>query len=398
MICYMRLLMVHNFYREDGGENSVFRAIVGLLRRRGHDVIEYTRNSREIQAFTTTVKASLLLAGLYSPRTVHEIRSLIARERPHVAIVQNVFPLISPSIYPTLRMAGVPVIQMVYNYRFICPNAHLYTHGSICERCVRGSMLNAVRYSCYQHSAIASAWYAAIIGWHRCIGTFQRIDHFGVPDNFMRHKLGEGGLPVERMIVLGNPFDLPPRSSSSPEENYVLFVGRIIRQKGLMTLIRAVSQADDTARLIVVGDGDDRARCETEGARLLGDRIEFRGAVWGEPLVDLLARSMMIAIPSEWYDNAPLILYQALAAGKPVVASRINGLPEVVSDGVEGLLAQPGDVTDWAVALRRLITSPVRRQEMGEAARRRAESEFTADAFYARLTRLFNAVIPEAAF
>jgi glycosyltransferase involved in cell wall biosynthesis len=392
----MRLLLAHNFYSEDGGENSVFRSITALLRQRGHEVIEYTRDSGDAQ--TLPARAALLAEGLYSARTAREVRSLVARERPDLAIVQNVFPLITPSIYVALREAKAPVAQLVYNYRFICPDAHLYTQGAICERCVRGSTLNAVRYRCYRHSILASAFYAAVIGWHRRAGTFQHIDHFGLPDNFMRHKLGEGGLPMDRMTVLGNPFEPPLRPPRLPEENYVLFVGRIVQQKGLLTLIRALAQADESARLIVVGDGDDRARCEAEGARLLGNRVGFRGAVWGEPLADLLGRSMAVAIPSEWYDNAPLILYQAFAFGKPAIASAINGLPEVVTDGVDGLLARPGDVADWAGTLKRLLASPDLRRRLGEAARRKAEAEFTPDAFYARLTKIFHALLPQAAF
>src|SRR5574341_1520095 len=255
----MRLLLVHNYYREPGGENEVFRLLGETLRAHGDDVLEYTRDSRELDALYPTARARVFADGFYSARTAREDAAPARDARLQAALVQNVFPLISPSVYSALRRIGLPVAQLVYNYRFICPDAHLFTDEAICERCVRGSTLSAVIHKCYRDSRLFSAWYAGIIGWHRARGTFAAIDRFLVPDDFMRRKLAEGGLPADRARVLGNPFDLAGYTPGDAEEDFILFVGRLIRQKGILTLVRALSQARTAARLVVVGDGEARA-------------------------------------------------------------------------------------------------------------------------------------------
>lgn len=389
----MKLLLVHNFYREDGGESSVFRLLAAILRAHGDTVVEYTRHNRELDAGGAPARARTLVAGFHSPRTAREVTALVREAKPDVAFVQNVFPLISPSVYTALRRAGAPIVQLVYNYRFICPNAHLYTHGAICERCVRGSTLNAIRQRCYQGSHLSSSWYAGILGWHRARGTFAAIDHFLVPDHFMREKLAAGGLPVDRMTVVGNPFEVHGYAPGGEEGDYILFVGRLIPQKGIMTLVRAFARAQTGSRLVVVGDGPMRGAADELARETAPGKVVFRGTVWGPELRELLARCRFLCVPSEWYDNAPLVLYQAFALGKPAIVSDINGLPEVVEHGQQGLLAAPGDVQAWCEQIARLDGDASLRRRLGRNARRKAESEFTAAAYYRRLRKAVDALV-----
>lgn len=386
----MKLLLVHNYYAQDGGEDAVFRHLAALLERRGHPVVRYERHNRELEGAS---RLRVVADGFHSRRTAREVRELVERERPQLALVQNVFPLVSPSVYTALRAAGVPTVQLVYNYRLVCPNAHLYTQGAVCERCVHGSLWNAVRYSCYR-SRLESAWYAAILGSHR--STFAALDGFVVPDGFMRAKLAEGGLPADRIVPVGNPFDLAGYDPGAPEEDYFLFVGRLVRQKGILTLVRAFAQVPAPRRLRVVGDGPERAEAEALARELAPGRVEFLGLVWGDEVRALMARSLAVCIPSEWYDNAPLLLYQAYALGRPVIASRIDGIPEVVAHGEDGLLAAPGDVADWAAQVTRLGQDEHLRRSLGRAARAKAESQFSEDAYYARLTRALERLLPRA--
>lgn len=386
----MRLLLAHNFYREEGGENSVYRALAALLRDAGHEVVEYVRDSRELDGQGALARAAAIPAGFASRRTAREVSALVARARPQAALVQNVFPLISPAIYGTLRELAVPVGQLVYNYRFLCPDGHLFTRGAICERCLRGSTLPAVRFACYRDSRLASAWYAGIVGWHRWRDTFARIDAFGVPDRFMEAKLAAGGLGLGRCVVLGNPFDLPPRPPALARGDGLLFVGRLVPQKGLGTLLRALAASGLDAPLTVVGDGPARAALEAEARAWLGDRVRFLGPVFGEQVAELMANSAALVVPSEWYDNAPLVVYQAFAAGLPVLASDIDGLPEVVEHERTGLLVPPGDVAAWAAALRRACGDPSARMRWGAAARERAERDFGAAAYGARVDELLR--------
>jgi glycosyltransferase involved in cell wall biosynthesis len=148
-------------------------------------------------------------------------------------------------------------------------------------------------------------------------------------------------------------------------------------------------------RLVVVGDGPQRAVAEAEARRLLGERVSFRGALFGAPMRELLKDALALAVPSEWYDNAPLVVYEALAAGVPVVASRIDGLPELVDDSL-GVLAPPGDVGGWSEALERLL-EPDRRRAWSAGARRRAETELCPEAYLERFEAMLAQLLAHVA-
>lgn len=391
-----RILMVHNQYRERGGESSVFENEMRGLRERGHDVVVYQQSNESVAGLGPLHKLRVVVEAYGSSATRRDLGELLAKARPDVAIVQNVFPLISPSVYTTLHAHAVPVIQAVYNYRLICPAAELYSQGEICERCVRGSMLNAVTRKCYRDSRVASAWYASIIALHRRLGTFERcIDAFMVPDHFLGRKLAEGGLPAAKMWRNANPFFLPAAPSNIGHAGYVLYVGRLTRPKGVLTAIDAMRLVSCRARLLVVGAGELESEIEQELERDdLRARVSFVGPKWGDELASLIAGAVALLVPSEWYDNLPQVLCQANAAGKPVIASRINGIPEYVVEGVNGLLFEPGDRAALARSIDHLASLPSEQYAtLCRTTREHAEAEFDYAAHYERLMRLIETLV-----
>ena len=148
-------------------------------------------------------------------------------------MVQNVFPLISPSVYYALRSEGIPIVQLVYNYRFVCPDAQLFSLGEICERCVLGNHWHAVARKCYRNSRALSAWYAAILKLHRVTETFARnIDQFIIPDNFLGTRLIKGGIPAQKIKKNVNPFFVEDYQPCYEPGEFILYVGRLGETKG----------------------------------------------------------------------------------------------------------------------------------------------------------------------
>jgi len=145
----VKILLIHNFYRQYGGETAVFEAEREMLRAAGHGVISYTRDSKEIEGFGPLKRAALAPNAIWARDSHREIGALLAREAPDVAHFTNTFPLISPSAYYACRKAQVPVVQSIHNYRLICPAATLWRDGAICEECVDHSLLRSVQHACY---------------------------------------------------------------------------------------------------------------------------------------------------------------------------------------------------------------------------------------------------------
>lgn len=376
----MKILAVHNFYRTFGGEDSVFTQDVALLRAAGTQVVEYARRSEElVNERLPWRKAANAFGIVYNRRTVREVRAIVREHRPDVALVQNVFPLVSPSVYYVLDAERIPIVQLLYNYRWICPNASLYTRGRICEACIHGAFRHAVRNVCCQGRISQTLLYTASISLNRKWGrVMERMDALITPDRFLKEKMIEAGLPADRIHPVHNPFDARAISPAWPHNGYVLFVGRLERHKGVYTLLKAMELLSDIPwRVVGAGPEEEEVRRQMEAFSPRNGT--FLGYRMGEAMLEQMRGAAAVVVPTEWYDNAPLIVDQAFACGKPVIASRIDGIPEVVEHEATGLLFAPGDANGLAGCIRRLLSDEPERLRLAHNARRKAESEFTAE-------------------
>jgi len=392
-------LLIHNYYQEPGGESGVFENLLRLLQRVGQEVEVYSRDNSEILSFSRKDKALMGVGAFFSLRTWSEVKALVRRKRPHVAIVQNVFPLISPSVYYALQSEGIPTIQLVYNYRFVCPDAQLFSLGEICEKCVLGNHWHAVARKCYRDSRALSVWYAAILKLHRVARTFARNnDLFIIPDNFLGTRLIKGGIPAHKIKKNVNPFFVEDYQPSYEPGEFILYVGRLVRQKGVFTLIKAMSHSSPAGPpLYVVGDGESRGESEALiGDLKLQNRVKLLGTRWGSEVQSLIRNSRFVVIPSEWYDNLPLILCQTYAMAKPVVASAINGIPEYVENGVDGFLFEAGNAEELAQCIDRLNADTSVLCAMARNARRKAEEVFDYQAYWRALHPLLEELVSNA--
>jgi glycosyltransferase involved in cell wall biosynthesis len=391
-----KLLLCHNYYQEAGGESIVFDNERQGLEARGHRVVTYTRDNAEIEDMGALAKASLVSSAYFSPRTRRELTLLVEREHPDAAVVQNVFPLISPSAYTTLHRLRVPVIQAVYNYRLVCPAGQLYSRGEICERCVGGNYLHCVARRCYRDSAALSAWYASILGLHRALASFvDGIDVFMVPDEFLGRKLVQGGIPAGKVRRNVNPLFVHRYRAAPDHDGSVLFVGRLVPQKGVRTLLRAMRLLRSPGRLRIVGQGEMEAEVRSAlAAPELAGRVELLGPQWGGALEALMAKAAAVVVPSEWYDNLPQVLCQAGALGKPVLASRIDGVAEHVQEAVNGFLFPVRDAEALCGLIERVLAlPPADYAALSRRCRAHAEKTFDFDVHYRTLSGILEGLV-----
>lgn len=386
----MKILVCHNYYQSTSGEDLVIAKDIEILRGTNVEIVEYSRSNKEIETYGVTKKVAFFLNAMYSRRTVADVSALVRKERPDAALVQNVFPLISPSLYYVLHRLQVPIVQLVYNYRFLCANGVLFTQGRVCERCIKGSFLNAVLHRCYKRSWLLSGLYAATIALHRHLGGFGRmISAYVTPDLFLRAKLAEGGYQQDRMFPVLNPFDVFQYRPVFGHEGYFVYFGRIVREKGIFTLLEAMATSPE-CKLVVVGDGEAAEEAKALVAKRGLAGVSFAGPKYGADLIPILNGARAVIVPTEWYDNSPLVVHQSFALGKPVIASNIDGIPEIVKDGDTGLLFEPGNHQQLAEQMARLESDDSFREALGRNARRMAEHYFTAARRYQSLISVIN--------
>lgn len=380
----MRILIVHNTYQHRGGEDAVVEAEMALLAQHGHDVRLYARDNDEVAA---TGPLALSTQALWSRQTSRDLNEELGIFEPDIVHVHNTLPLISPSVYWAVAAHGIPLVQTLHNFRLLCPQAMLLRHSVVCEDCVGHLPWRAVTRRCYRDSAAQSAVVAGMLTLHRALGTWQqKITRYIALNRFCRDKFVAGGLPAHRIAIKPNFVDCP-LPAPRPRDGF-LFVGRLSPEKGLGVAIDAASQAGVALR--VVGSGPEQA--------LLGQAppsVQGLGPLPGDAVLAQMASAQALVLPSICQENCPRTLVEAFASGLPVIGSRLGGLPELIRDGVNGLLFEPGNAADLSAKLAWAQAHPAEMMQMGREARATYERELSPGVNIVQLLDIYRDAIAE---
>jgi glycosyltransferase involved in cell wall biosynthesis len=381
-----RVLLVHNRYQRPGGEDVVFEAEAELLRCRGHEVEEWVEDNATIDRIPA---ARLAIDTVWSTASARRLEAIIARARPDVAHFHNTFPLISPSAYAACRAARVPVVQTLHNYRLICPNGLLLRDGHPCEDCVGRSLAwPGVVHACYRESRAQTAVVSGMLAAHRLRGTWSRdIDVFVALTRFAREKFIQGGLPESRIRVKPNFIPTDPATGGPPGQHF-LYAGRLSGEKGIRTLLDAWARAGVTAQLRIAGSGPLEGMVREAAARTAS--IRYLGQLSREDLATQLRGALALVFPSEWYEGMPMTILEAFACGRPVLAARLGGMEEMVTEGITGSLFRPADPADLSARLAWASGHPAALAAMGANARSEYTSRYTPDANYPLLMDIYR--------
>lgn len=381
----MRIAFFHNRYREQGGEDAAVAAQIELLSKAGHEVnLCAVGNREEIRGPMGALRAAA--GARWNPRTRGLVLRFLAEHPCDVAHIHNFFPLFSPALHHTLIGEGIPVVQTLHNYRLLCANALLMRRQKPCEECVVRGPWNAVRYGCYRGSRLQTAVWADMTVHHRRRGTWHDcVDLFTTPSDFARRKLLAAGLPEDRMAVLPNPV-ADPGVPDSPGSGAV-YVGRLSPEKGVDLLLTAW-QGMDGEPLVIVGAGPEEARLRRLGENIPG--VRFLGAVAPDRALAAIAASAYVVVPSRAYEVFPMVVLEAFAAGRPVVAPAPGAMAEVIEVGRTGFLFDSGGAAQLAHACRRLSLHPERTAAMGEEARAEYEACYAPERTLARMLELYR--------
>lgn len=385
----MKILILHNIYQQAGGEDQVVANESALLRQNGDTVILHTVSNDGIKGFWRKMATAWQVP--YSRSARKEILEVIETERPDVVHVHNIFPLLTPSVYDACQEAGVPVVQTLHNYRNICPGSLLMREGEVCEKCIQGSPYQAVLHKCYRDSRLGSLAVARMVDFHRRRGTWlTKVDCFIAPTGFSKSKFVEAGFPAEKIVVKPNFVQSEkPEAQNGNERQGALFVGRLSPEKGLDTLMRAWK--DIEVQLKIVGNGPllDRVREKSNNA------VSVLGRKEPAQVIQEMARSEFLVMPSECYEGFPVILAEAYSKGLPVIASRLGAMAEIVEDGVTGLHFNPGDAEDLVSKVRWASEHPENMQRMGRNARSVYEEKYTPETNYRQLMAIYQEAVME---
>ena len=402
----MRILHVNKFLYRRGGAEGYMLDVVDLQRRAGHEVelfgMAHPDNLPDLplaDTFPSHVELEPApggLAGLaagarmvWSPSSARGMARALERFRPDVVHSHNVYHQLSPSVLAAVRRAGVRSVMTLHDYKLACPSYQMLDHGRLCDACVEGSALNAARRRCKSGSLAASTLLSVESSVHRATHAYDAVDVFVSPSRFLAGVMARTGLAPERLVVLNHFVEVAPVVPTAHREGFV-FAGRLSPEKGVDTLIRAMALLPPTVHLHVAGDGPVRRDLAALAAQVAPARVTFHGRLDKERLRQVVAGSVATVVPSRWHENQPMTILESYAAEVPAVVSDLGGMPELVRDGIDGLVVPHDDPRALADALLRLQADPATATAMGRAGRQRLADEFDPQLHLRRLEAIYR--------
>ena len=386
----MKILVIHNYYLEKGGEDNAVLAEINLLREYGNEVVIYKKKNQDLEKESFFRKLMFLIFEMeFSKKVYREVKGLLKSEKPDVAHVHNVFVNITPSIYKALNDEGIPIVQSLHNYKFFCLKATFFRRGFICEKCKNSKFFKGVLRRCWRDSAVLSYFLSRTI---RKLSSFIKyIDTFIALSNFSKNKFVELGLEEQRIFVKKNFMEIGQiTEGEKADQDFALFVGRLVDYKGVKTLIDAF-KAKPLLKLKIVGEGPLRNLVQDYISS--HNNVQWLGELSRDAVFEEISKSSFSIFASECYETMGLVIMESFAFSKPVLASNLGGVKEFIIDGLNGLLFNPGDVVDLAAKADYLFSHKKERMKMGENANKVYKEQFDKEKNYRDLINIYSETI-----
>jgi len=405
----MRILFLNNYYYLRGGSERVLFGEMSMLREAGHEVSVFSRANQNNQAsaferyfpaeiVTDNARLSLKTIPMvkeliYSKASREGLRRVIDEFKPDVVHAHNIYGRLSTSVLDILKIRKIPTVLTLHDMKLMCPSYLMLNHGRVCEQCKGNKYYNAVISKCHKDSYAASSIYAMETWFNHLFKKYDMVKTFIAPSLFLRDKAVEFGWNAKKIIHIPNFVDRRFIIPSTMVGGYSLYLGRLSGEKGVRTLLLALKKLPAQTDLVITGDGPDRAALQEMVNENCLPAV-FTGYLEGKDLEKKISGAKVIIIPSECYENAPLALLEAFAWGKPVIGANIGGIPEMIDDGLNGYLFEPGNIDDlrdkWAAFLN---LSAGKADSMGRRARQKVEQAYSAESHCERLLDLYRSAI-----
>ena len=405
----MKILQLNKFFYLKGGPERCMFSTLKILQNKGHKTAFFSmhhplnNNSHWAKYFVSNIEynkkqsifknVQLAFKVLYSYEAKQNIFRLIDDFKPDIAHIHNFSHQLTPSILFALKKKNIPIVMTLHDYKLVCPSySMLNSDNEICGLCKNGKYKYCFFTKCHKQSYLKSL-IAAIESYlhHKILKSYSNVDVFVSPSKFLIDKFKKMGF-VYDIIYLPNFIEMNNfQQKYNINNKKITYFGRLSKEKGLFTLVDSVKGLN--VELHIIGDGEIKDKL----ARKLKDEkisnVRLLGYLRGKSLRENIGNCLFIVVPSECYENNPLSILEAFALGKPVVGSRIGGIPELTIDGKTGYTFELGNVEDLREKILILLRDANKAIEMGKNARKFVEENNNPEKHYNELMKIYNEAI-----
>jgi glycosyltransferase involved in cell wall biosynthesis len=378
-------LLIHNEYSSRGGEESVVAFQKQLLEEHGHKVIFYTRKYDEMKKWVFG-KYWGTFTSIFNPKSRRDLKKIIEKEKPDVALLHNLFPIISPSVIPFLKRKKIKVFQVVHNYRMLCPIGLFYHNGEICEKCTgKGKEWNCVKNRCNK-GFLGSFSFFLRAYFTRKLGYYNHVDAFLSLTNFQKNKLVANGFDANKIIILPNSFKANNKNEkwlNEVEATNIGFIGRLTHEKGLQDFIE-IAKKMPHQQFLIAGDNSNI----TEDLLLLN--VTFLGLLSAEHLPEFYKKCKVILFLSKLYEGFPMILLESMSYGVPVIVYNLAAMPEIIENNKEGFVVEIEDFENIIEKINQLFQDQELYHKLSLQCVEKFAENFSSEKYYERLLEILN--------
>lgn len=412
----MKILIINSRYFLSAGPEKYMFGLIDLLSSHGHEVVPFsTRNSKNVDTkykdyfvepiggddlvyfneYKKDFKTISQIIGrqFYSFYVRSKLDKLIKDLKPDISYILHHYNKLSPSIIDACKSNDLPVVMRLSDFFMVCPEGHLYRNNSVCEECIHHSLFRSVKHKCVKGSFFGSLLKASAMFFHRLIKVYSKVDYIISPSLFTIDKVSHLIDPNKLRHI--PTFTLHKERYNPSLGKYILYVGRIEEQKGLLYAIKAVESTHYTLK--IVGDSSsgysDYLKEYVDSNKI--KNVEFLGKKVGDELADLYKGARVVVIPAVWYENLPNVFLEAMSYSRPILASNIGSLKEIIKDRHNGILFEPKNVVQLKEKIDMLYSDSSLCRKLGKNAYTELNLSYNPEVHYERLIKVFEQVIKE---
>jgi glycosyltransferase involved in cell wall biosynthesis len=382
----LKILLVHNFYQQSGGEDTVVANEKTLLEKYGHQVVTFFKTNDEINTLSVFEKLKLANETAWSKKSYAEMMIVLKREKPDVCHVHNTFPLFSPSVFQACKDSKTPVLQTLHNYRHICTNGLFLRQEKVCEDCLGSSAYGAVLKKCYRDSAIQTLAVARLIEQNKSRNTWNTlVDQFFCFSAFAKEKFIAAGINEQLLTVKPNfipEFKFPASPSS---KDFYVYIGRLEENKGLKLLAEIAPKLSLPVKII----GSGVLSNELKSVK----NLELLGQMSHDQTLQYLFNAKSLLFPSLCYEGMPMTILEAFSTKTPVIASDLGAMKSMIDHRTNGLLFEPNSAQDLLGKVEMLDQNFDFQQQLASRAFSNFKEKYNEKAVYDLLLNTYQRVL-----
>ncbi len=387
----MKILLVHNLYRDYGGEETYLFSLADLLKKKGHKVQIWTKDNKEIDT-SISAKVKVGLGLFWNLNTTRELSAIIKKFKPNIVHFNNIFPLITPTAYHVCKKFNLPIVQTVHNFRYLFPKSILFRRGSVCELCLdRRFFYPAIFHPCYNQSLGYTFLFSLSHALHDSIfNSFNLVDRFIFPSKFSKnYYLKNSKLNREKARVVSNFVRVDANTKLGKKSDYFLYVGRFSPEKGIIQLLEIFSRNPDK-KLKVIGDGPLRKQVINYSKN---KNIEVHNFMQRKKVLGFMKKALFLIIPSVCLEVLPNVLLESYSAATAVIVPKVGVFKDVVLDAKTGFFYQSGNLNDLDKSINNLYVRKDLVLKMGKKAHKLYLEKYSPDRYYQELMGIYRKLI-----